>query len=365
MRKLGLNFTVLFGGTQSNLRSESVALSQDLYRYEFLFDGPIEGAPALTRITATWRSLNQLKPEVLISGGYERPENWAGWVWAHFHKVPVILWYESNKFDWPRHWYKEWPKRLFLKGLAGAHVYGLTNRDYLAHLGMNASSILIKRAVVDVNKFSIAPHQKTYRAAGITQLLYIGRLAAEKNLKFLIQSFAEARKSTGSALRLNIVGTGPEELVLRTLIGKLKLADVVSLIGYVPQAALRPHLCNADIFILPSTREPWGLVALEAMLGRMPVLVSTQCGCAADLISENTGWSFSPWDQEQLTNLLCRLPEIPTERLRAMGDAAHALAIEYSPQKSAQTIVQSVLGLPNNINRVVEQSRAADGSSQN
>jgi glycosyltransferase involved in cell wall biosynthesis len=159
-------------------------------------------------------------------------------------------------------------------------------------------------------------------------------------------------------LHLTIVGTGPEESAIKTLIDKLNLSDSISLAGYVPQAELRPYLRDADVFVLPSTREPWGLVALEAMLARMPVMVSTQCGCAADLVSETTGWSFSPWDQKQLTTLIAGLPQIPTQQLRAMGDAAYAIAVEYSPEKLARTIVQTVRDLPKNRNRIVARPEA-------
>jgi glycosyltransferase involved in cell wall biosynthesis len=357
LAKLGLEFTVLFGGTQSNLRSEPVALSQELYKYQFLFNGPLETAPAIPRIAAALRALDELKPKVLISAGYERPENWAAWAWAILHKVPVILWYESNKFDWPRQWWKELPKRLFMTGLAGAHVYGRSNRDYLCNLGLRPSSILIKRAVVDVGKFTLSADQKTYRPNGITRLLYIGRLAPEKNLPFLIQAFSEAR-AISTMLRLTIVGSGLEEQAIKALVDNMNLSDSVSLTGYVPQAELRPYLRDADVFILPSTREPWGLVALEAMLARMPILVSTQCGCAADLVSPDTGWSFSPWDQKQLTALLAALPQIPTEKLHTMGDAAHAIAVEYSPAKLAKTVVQTVRDLPSTNNRIVVRSES-------
>ena len=43
--------------------------------------------------------------------------------------------------------------------------------------------------------------------------------------------------------------------------------------------------------------------ALEAMLARLPVLISTQCGCANDVVTEETGWKFSPWDEEALASI--------------------------------------------------------------
>jgi len=351
MKMLGLEFTVFFAGTQSRIRNEEIGLSQDLYKYRFLFSGHAETAAAIPRMWNAWRALSKMRPEVIISCGYERPENWAVWFWALFWRVPVILWYESNEFDWPRHWLKELPKRLFMKGLAGAHVYGKTNRDYLVKLGMDRDSILIKRAVVNVRRFDVPADQKSYRPESITRLLFIGRLSPEKNLPFLIDCFANAKKEVAKPFTLTIVGTGPDQQEIRRQIADLNLADSVTLAGYVPQAELKPYLLNSDFFVLPSTREPWGLVALEAMLTRVPVLLSTQCGCCADLISSDTGWKFAPADGAELTRLLLSLPDVAVSELTRMGAAAHSVALEYSPEACAKAIAESIRAIPEKLDR--------------
>jgi glycosyltransferase involved in cell wall biosynthesis len=122
----------------------------------------------------------------------------------------------------------------------------------------------------------------------------------------------------------------------------LQIDRFVAFNGYTPQRELGQLYESADFFILPSTREPWGLVALEAMLARLPVLISTQCGCAEDVVTEETGWKFSPWDEEALSHLLLELPSLAPDRRQAMGEAAYSLAEEYSAENCAAIIMNSL-----------------------
>jgi glycosyltransferase involved in cell wall biosynthesis len=110
----------------------------------------------------------------------------------------------------------------------------------------------------------------------------------------------------------------------------------------VLQAQLPEIYQRADAFVLPSTQEPWGLVANEAMLCGLPVILSTQCGCTKDLLTPDTGWSFPPWDQSALTSLLEIVAATPRERLRQMGGMGRNLAKEYSPETCAEVVFKTV-----------------------
>lgn len=342
LKKAGLDFEVLFQGGQSVIRNEQIQLSEDLYRSQIAFTGPYEASPFLTRIWFTWTRMAGLRPDVSVISGYYAIECWVAWLWAKLHRSPVVLWYESNEFDYRRHWPLEMLKKIFVRGCHRAHVYGRTNRAYLVKLGLPFERIDIKRAVVDVGRFSLAqrPVRNDERPL---HLLYVGRLAPEKNLHFLLRAFATyTQRAATPAIRLVLAGSGPSEVSLREEAVALGIGNLVEFKGYTPQKNLGELYKSADAFILPSTREPWGLVALEAMLARLPVLISTQCGCAEDVITSETGWTFSPWDEEALTRLLLELPRIPQERLQQMGDAAYSLAKEYSPANCAAIIVKSL-----------------------
>lgn len=343
LKKRQLDFEVLFAASQSSIRHEENGLSQDLYCHRIGYDGPYEFAPASTRIRFTWNSLRERPPQIVVIGGYHTPEGWAAWLWARLHRRPIVLWYESNEFDHKRLWYKELPKKLFVRYCDRAQVYGRSHRSYLTKLGIPEQNIILKRSVANVDAFSTLPGDRSYSGKGAKHLVYVGRLAPEKNVSIVLRALARANKDGIQAkVRLTIAGTGPLEEQLKKECNELGICQLVDFAGYRPQQDLPKLLRTADFFILPSTCEPWGLVALEAMLCRVPVIVSSQCGCAEDVITPDTGWKFSPWNEAELTALLKRLPEIPAERAAEMGEACHRIASGHSAASCAERVIKSL-----------------------
>ena len=353
LKKAGLSFEVIFAASQSGIRHEDIGLRQDRYRYRFAFEGAYEHAPRSRRAIETWKAMSEIKPDVAIISGYHAAESWAGWIWARLHGCPIIMWYESNEFDYPdRPWWKEILKRVFVRGLSLAHVYGLSNKAYLIKLGLSENQIDIKRAVANVRVFATPPEMKKYSHGKTKQLIYVGRLAPEKNVDILLRAIANATKVAGEALwKLRIVGMGPLGQELRQRCSELGIEGSVEFTGYCPQTELPRLYREADLFVLPSTREPWGLVALEAMLCRVPIAVSTQCGCAIDLVSPETGWVFSPWTAADLTEVLLQLPEMTSSQLATMGNACSNLGSKYSPEACATRIVESIRDLSSRTGR--------------
>jgi len=342
LTKMGLEFEVLFMASASSLRKERIPLNRDLYRYRIGYDGPYQKAPWMHTIKFIWKSLNDLDPSVVIISGWADVAAWTAWVWALGHGRGRILWAESNVFDHPRHWRKELVKRLFVKRCDCAHVYGASNREYLEKLGMPRERIYIKRAVADTDLFlkePALPAEKPDR----TILLYCGRFSREKNLAMLFRALAKAGQEAGRPqLSLKLVGYGPLEDSLRQLAVDLGIAGLVEFAGKACQAELPQIFRRADVLILPSTSEPWGLVVNEGMLSGMAVAVSDRCGCAADLVTPETGWTFSPYDETALTRLLVKIAETPRSELERMGSSARLLGSSYSPQNCAKIVMESV-----------------------
>ncbi len=344
LKQTGLAFEVLYVASGSKIRYEKKpVLDANLYHYQLAHDGPIQSVSRYVRARFAWKALSRSKPEVVVINGYHFVQCWIAWAWALLHGRKIIVWTESNEFDYPRYWIRELPKRLFLWGCHAGHAYGDAGKAYLAKLGLPEAQIESKRAVVDVRSYSTSVEEKTYSAGPEKKLIYVGRLAPEKNIGMLLRSVAKvAAMRGGPCLRLTIAGAGPLEQELRRECSELGIDKIVEFAGYCAQADLPGLLRTMDFFVLPSIREPWGLVALEAMLCRLPILVSTQCGCAGDLVTPNTGWTFSPWSEDQLAELLARLSDIPATKIAEMGSAAHELASRHSPEACAQRIKQSV-----------------------
>jgi 1,2-diacylglycerol 3-alpha-glucosyltransferase len=124
---------------------------------------------------------------------------------------------------------------------------------------------------------------------------YVGRVAHEKNIEFLVNVFAETRRQIPGAL-LVIAGEGPAREPLRQLVARMGLSDDVRFVGYLDRnAALLDCYAAADVFVFASRTETQGLVLLEAMAQGTAVVSTAELGtkfvlkpgCGALVVPEN------------------------------------------------------------------------------
>ena len=342
LAKRGLEFEVLFSARSSGSRIEAPLPQRQEYVYSIGYDGSYEKAGKLSTIRYVWRSLNRIRPRLVIISGYYDVAAWTGWFWAGFHRAYKILWAESNVFDHQRIPWRESLKRIFVRGCDHAHVYGTSNREYLELLGMPTEKISLKRAIANTALFLKAPVVAVEKREFLT-LAYCGRFSPEKNLPFLFRALAAVNQDERKPrLVLKLIGYGPMEDSLRQLASNLGIAELVEFAGKATQAELPQLYQAADVLILPSLCEPWGLVVNEGMLSGLAVAVSKQCGCAADLVTPETGWSFSPYDVGELTRLMGKIAAMPRSELQKMGFVARSLASEYSPENCAAIVMHTI-----------------------
>jgi glycosyltransferase involved in cell wall biosynthesis len=135
---------------------------------------------------------------------------------------------------------------------------------------------------------------------------YVGRLVPEKGVDLLL----EATAGMGTGWRLAIVGTGPEQDHLRTLIRRLGLADQVSFEGEIPSIRMPAFYQELDALVLPSRSRPnwieqFGRVLIEAMACGVPV-IGSDCGEIPNVVGE-AGLIFTEDDTQALRGCLMRL----------------------------------------------------------
>ena len=175
--------------------------------------------------------------------------------------------------------------------------------------------------------------------------LYVGRLAEEKNVMGLMRSWI-AYRAQGGSRPLMLVGDGPERRGLEAAAEASGFGAQVHFPGLKSSRELLPYYAHAGCFVLPSTREPWGLVVNEAMASGLPVLVSERCGCAADLVLPGlNGFVFDPLDEAGLTAKLARMEELSPEQHARMGRYSSELVRAYSPQKFGSSIASIAEGI--------------------
>src|SRR5690606_145786 len=126
--------------------------------------------------------------------------------------------------------------------------------------------------------------------------IFVGRFLPIKNIILLIESFLKLNNATDWGLIL--VGEGPLKKESETLKGENHNIHL-----FPPQAwrGVPQKVALADILVLPSYSEPWGLVTNEAMVCEMPVIVSRKAGSSKDLIKEGfNGFTFDAYSGNEL-----------------------------------------------------------------
>lgn len=143
----------------------------------------------------------------------------------------------------------------------------------------------------------------------------VGRLVAFKAHRELIEAFALAAPRINNS-RLVIIGRGPLQSELEALVGDLGLEDKVQIMGFVPDAS---RLMRAfDVFVLPSHNEPFGLVLLEAMASRLPV-IANNTGAVPEILPYREGLADVS-DSGRFSDTLMTFYEMTEQRRRDLGD---------------------------------------------
>lgn len=210
----------------------------------------------------------------------------------------------------------------------------IESEDIARLYNRNGTPIEVIPPGVDLTLFQQLDQAAARQSLGLSDeriILYVGRIEPLKGLDILLR--AAALLSHASNIRILIVGGNPHEDAeferLNMLADCLQVSDIVTFTGSVNQEFLPTYYSAADIFVLPSWYESFGLAALEAMSCGTPVVVSRVGGLTTFIEHGKTGY-LVPWRcPEAFARSLETLLENPSLR-RAMGTAARKRATELS-----------------------------------
>lgn len=134
-------------------------------------------------------------------------------------------------------------------------------------------------------------------------VLFVGRLINKKGVDILLEAFARVVQNVPS--QLLIAGDGPERTKLEEQAARLRVNDRVHFVGFQQPKDLPRFYCAADLFVLPSRTEPWGVVVMEALASGLPVVVSNLVGCYPDVINDDqVGRVVAPEDPHSLAEAM-------------------------------------------------------------
>ena len=282
-----------------------------------------------------WRQLGAFRPDAVVVYGYSSATTLLAIAWAVSHGVPLLVRGDSNLLDEeakPRLLLAV--KRSFLRWLTrhagGFLAVGTSNSKYWLQYGAKPEQVFQAGYAVDNDYFRCETTR--YRSTRLQfrsengwrhtyLLLYVGRLSWEKGLDVLIEALRRI-SATRPDIGLLIAGDGPQRKALEV---QAQALPQVFFLGFRDWDQLPRFYAAADLFVLPSRREPWGMVVNEAMASGLPVLASRKVGAAQDLILEGqTGFVVPENDAEALASAIARACQ-STDRLRAMGEEAQKL----------------------------------------
>lgn len=187
------------------------------------------------------------------------------------------------------------------------HMFGLpggskSHMELFRYYGMPDKRIFLMPMMVDNIRFSTNKNSNSPKF----RFLYVGRIIGVKNIQVLIDAFARQFNGNDN-VELRIVGKGA---LLEQF--KEKYSNIRNVIFAGPKYGdeLIEEYHNSDVFVLPSSFEPWGLVVNEALAAGLPVIVSDQVGAAYDLVEKpDTGFMFRYDDAAELAGKMKEMVE--------------------------------------------------------
>ncbi|HBY61294.1 MAG TPA: hypothetical protein DEH78_15850, partial [Solibacterales bacterium] len=228
-----------------------------------------------------------------------------------------------------------------LEASKAVHYTSEQERIEAEELGFHAPAAIVPNPVPPV---SAAVRGQFRRRLGIPEsaplLLFLSRIDAKKGLDLLIPAFRHVRAALPDAV-LVIAGSGDEPLTNRMkALARAEGLDESAIYwpGFVQGAAKEQAFADADLFVLPSYSENFGVAPIEAASAGLPLLLSDHVGVHVEVAAAEAG-RVVPCDVTALAREAVELLRAPSLR-QSMGEAARALALErYSLEAVSRQMV--------------------------
>lgn len=262
---------VIYTGDHSEGRNNDFYKGQMHFNHIFLNNGRIQRLLELRSI------IRSHKYDELIIGGWDSLPLWLGTLISPKRKNALVV--ESSYLESTTRGLKGLLKRLFVSRISKVYASGRSQRKITDNLGFTGTTIITK----GVGVFNYIKQPAYTPRREVKNFIYVGRLTKVKNIEFIVERF-----NRHPELNLTIIGFGELEECLRSVAN-----SNIRFLGAINNSDLPRYYQEADVFILPSLKEPWGLVVEEALNNGIPVMVSNKVGCAEEIVTPDNGVVFS------------------------------------------------------------------------
>lgn len=290
--------------------------------------------------------------DVVIINGTPSFTTYFAYFTCRLLKIPIVWWTEGiessqsilGKIISP------FVKHI-LKNVNSVVVPGTLARDFQIKLGVDFDKIFIAPNIVDNDRYFIEcskykPRKRELKSdlnlQGYKIILFVGRLVEEKGLFYLIEAYGKLKKNNHD-ICLIIIGSGILKSKLSQFCIQENIKDVI-FTGWLSDEKIM-YYSVADLFVLPTLRDVWGLVINEAMACELPVISTNVAGASIDMIKPGkNGYIIDAANVDQLvwaihhTLFECNLSNMGKESLKILEEGfsvdnmvkGFVSAIEYS-----------------------------------
>ena len=282
--------------------------------------------------------------------GYSSLSHWLAYATAAFCGIPYMLRGESRPDSNSASAYKRAAKRALIGSLVrradACLAIGTLNRDFYVSYGAQPDRIFHAPYSVDTERFSRAGELGRARRTFLLESLHLSPelplvlFAAKLQPWKAPLDLVKAMDTLDRPANLVVIGDGP----LRADVERLAVGrSWMRALGFINQSAIAEWYGAADLFVLPSRHEPWGLAVNEAMAAGAVPIVSDAVGCGPDLVAD-IGWIYPAGDIPALACAIAQASE--PEALSKRRASARQQSARYGIAETAhgiETAVRKVL----------------------
>lgn len=231
---------------------------------------------------------------------------------------------------------------IFIIGKNSRYYFDFYNANPSKYIftpfSVDNDSFLEKKATISLSKNSLREELGLPKHGLL--FLFSGKLIDIKKPLDLLLAYNKVGLFEHS---LVFVGDGILKEILLKKASELQLKNII-VTGFINQGNIHKYYAAADVFILCSEKDQWGLSVNEAMLFELPLILSSGVGSAIDLVSENeNGYVYQAGNIDELSHKLKLLTALDISELLKMGTKSKLIINEYSYEKIKINIEKKLL----------------------
>ena len=239
---------------------------------------------------------------------------------------------------WNDYWYEYLGKAGFFGKLVEKVMVNLTGRIITVSKKTKFDLKAIKsseKSLVIPNGIDFNYISKIGPAGEKSDVIFAGRLIKEKNVEVLIKAIFNVKEKIPD-IKCCIIGDGPERVKLEKLVQELNIQDNVEFKGFMKDYDnLISYMKSSEVFVLPSTREGFGIVVIEANACGLPVVVvDHKMNAASDLIINNKNGIVSGFSKDDIAENIINM----INKKKEMQDGCIQTSKEYDWDKIVDTL---------------------------